>query len=141
MTGSGDDRTMILTFDLSHPPEKVWRTLTDPELLAKWLLPVTGFNLEAGSEFAFSAPPQPDWDGSVNCRMLEVEEFKRLSWAWVAADIDTVLTFVLDRTETGTRLTIQQSGFEPGQKRALGGARYGWKMMGERLENLLAALP
>jgi hypothetical protein len=29
------------------------------------------------------------------------------------------------------------TGFRPDQKQAFGGARYGWKMMGERLVDLL----
>jgi hypothetical protein len=43
--------------------------------------------------------------------------------------------------ESGTRLSIVQSGFKPDQKREFGGARYGWKMMGGKLVDLLARIP
>jgi len=132
--------TMELELELSHPPEKVWRAATDPALLGEWLLPVTGFAPEPGTEFTFQAEPQPDWDGVVRCRMLEVEPGRTLRWSWVVGDIDTVVTLTLEPTPTGTLLTVEQTGFREDQKRNLGGARYGWKMMGGRLEALLETI-
>ena len=127
-------------FDLQHPPARVWRALTDPNLLTEWLLPVLGLELEEGRSFRFQASPQPGWDGTVNCRILEIDEPRRLRWRWVVGDLDTVVTFTLEPTPSGTRLLLVQSGFTPDQKRNLAGARYGWKMMGERLIDLLAKL-
>ena len=128
-------------FDLHHAPEKVWRALTDPVLLAEWLLPVIDFKLENGAAFTFMAPPKPGWDGVVNCRLREIEALRKLSWAWVVGDIDTVVTFTLTPTASGTRLSLVQSGFKPQQKGNSAGARYGWKMMGGRLVDLLARTP
>ena len=54
--------------------------------------------------------------------------------------LDTVVTFTLEPTESGTRLSLVQSGFKPEQKRESGGARYGWRMMGGKLVDLLARL-
>jgi uncharacterized protein YndB with AHSA1/START domain len=128
--------------DLRHPPEKVWRALTDPELLAEWLLPVIGFRLQPGAEFMLKAPQAyPGWDGTVDCRMLEIEEHRKLSYTWAVPFLDTVVTFELTPTEAGTRLSIVQSGFKPEQKQEFGGARYGWKMMGGRLVDLLERIP
>jgi uncharacterized protein YndB with AHSA1/START domain len=128
--------------DLRHPPEKVWRALTDPELLAEWLLPVIGFELQPGAEFTLKAPQAyPGWDGTVDCRMLEIEEHRKLSYTWTVPFLDTVVTFELTPTEAGTRLSIVQSGFKPEQKQEFGGARYGWKMMGGRLVDLLERIP
>jgi uncharacterized protein YndB with AHSA1/START domain len=128
-------------FDLHHPPEKVWRALTDPALLAEWLLPIVAPKFEPGAAFTLKAPPQPGWDGTVNCRFLEIETHKKLSYSWVVGDIDTVVTFTLTPTASGTRLFLTQSGFQPEQKRNLAGARYGWKMMGEKLIDLLERIP
>lgn len=127
-------------FDLPHAPEKVWRALTDPALLAEWLLPVVDLKVEPGAAFTFKAPPQPGWDGIVNCRFLEIEARRKLSWTWVVGDIDTVVTFTLTPTTSGTRLSLVQSGFKPHQKKNFGGARYGLKMMGGRLVDLLARI-
>jgi len=139
-TAPSQTETLTFEFDLRHPPEKVWRALTDPELLAQWLLPAVGFELAPGAAFRFQAPPQPGWDGTVNCRFLEIEAQRKLSWRWVVGDIDTVVTFTLERTATGTRLTLVHSGFKPDQKRNFGGARYGWRMMGGKLVDLLGRI-
>ena len=128
-------------FELHHPPRKVWRALTDPALLAEWLLPVVELELAPGSAFTFTAPPQPGWDGIVNCRMLEIEAERKLSYRWAVGDIDTVVTFSLTPTASGTRMGLVQSGFRPDQKRNFGGARYGWRMMGEKLDDVLARMP
>jgi len=129
--------SIAFEFELSHPPEKVWRALTDPGLLAEWLLPVTGFALESGSAFTFQAPPQPGWDGMVNCRLIEADPGRKLSYAWVVGEIDTVVTFTLTPTRTGTHLSLMQTGFRPDQRQNWAGARYGWKMMGEKLIGML----
>ena len=140
-TAQSQTESVSFEFDLPHLPEKVWRALTDPSLLSEWLLPVVGFALEPGTEFAFRAPPQPGWDGSVHCRILESEAHRKLSYAWVVGDLDTVVTFTLTPAASGTRVTLVQSGFKSTQKRNFNGARYGWKMMAERLEDLLARIP
>lgn len=130
--------SVALDFDLPHAPQKVWRALTDPALLAEWLLPAFGFTLEPGAAFTLAAPPQRGWDGTVQCRLLEVEPHRTLRWAWVVGDLDTVVTFTLTPTASGTRLSVVQSGFGPGQARNRNGARYGWRTMGGKLADLLA---
>ena len=132
-------------FDLPHSPQKVWRALTDPALLAEWLLPVVDLKLklEPGAAFTFKTQAYPGWDGTVNCRILEIEARRKLSYTWGVGDmaLDTVVTFTLTPTASGTRLSLVQSGFKPDQKRESGGARYGWKMMGGKLVELLARIP
>ena len=139
-TAPSQTASISFEFDLYHSPEKVWRALTDPVLLAEWLLPVVELELEPGAAFTFKTQPYPGWDGSVNCRFLEIEPQRKLSYTWVVVDLDTVVTFTLTPTASGTRLSLVQSGFKPDQKQAFGGARYGWKMMGEKLVDLLARI-
>jgi len=127
-------------WNLRHPPEKVWRALTDPALLGEWLLPVRGLELEPGVAFTFETQPYPGWDGVVSCRMLEVEAQRKLSFTWGVPGLDTVVTFTLEPTESGTHLSLVQSGFRPDQKQESGGARYGWKMMGGKLVDLLGRI-
>ncbi len=136
----GQRTSLSLELELPHPPEKVWRALTDPTLVSEWLLPVAGLATEPGAAFTFQAPPQPGWDGTVRCRILEADAHRTLRYTWVVGDreVDTVVAFTLTPTPSGTRLSLQQSGFRPDQGQAFGGARYGWTMMGERLFDLLA---
>ena len=139
-TAQSQGESISFEFDLHHAPEKVWRALTEPALLGEWLLPVSDLELVPGAAFTLKAPPQPGWDGTVNCRVLKVEPQRMLSYAWVVGDIDTVVTFRLTPAESGTRLSVVQSGFKPDQKRNFGGARYGWKMMGGKLVDLLETI-
>ncbi len=142
-TAPAQSESISFDFDLHHTPEKVWRALTDPVLLTEWLLPVVGFDLAPGAAFTFTTQPHPGWDGTVSCRVLEVEALKKLSYAWAVhgMGLDTIVTFTLTPTPSGTRLSLVQSGFKPEQKQNSGGARYGWKKMGGMLVELLAKLP
>jgi uncharacterized protein YndB with AHSA1/START domain len=152
-TAPSQTDSISFEFDLHHPPEKVWRALTDPALLAEWLLPVLDLppKLAPGATFKFKREPMPGWDGAVHCRLLEIEARRKLSYTWVVGDMHTVVTFTLTATgggadgevggAGGTRLSLVQSGFKPDQKQNFGGARYGWRMMGGKLVELLAKIP
>jgi len=139
-TAPAQTGSISFEFDLQHPPEKVWRALTDPALLAEWLLPVVDLRLEPGAAFTFKTQAYPGWDGTVNCRFIEIEAQRKLSYTWTVPFLDTVVTFTLTPTASGTRLTLVQSGFTPDQKQNFAGARYGWKMMGGKLVDLLATI-
>ena len=139
-TAPSQIETIAFEIDLHHPPTKVWRALTEPALLTEWLLPVVDLQLEPGAEFTFRTQPYPGWDGTVNCRFVEIEPDRKLSYTWGVPFLETVVTFTLTPTESGTRLSLVQSGFKLDQKQNFGGARYGWKMMGGKLVDLLARL-
>ena len=140
-TSPSQGESISFEFDLAHSPERVWRALTDPVLITKWLLPTIDFRLVPDAEFVLKADPKPGWDGTVKCRMLEIELLKKISWRWIVGDIDTIVTFTLAPTESGTCLSLVQSGFNPDQTKNFAGARYGWNMMGAKLVDLLARLP
>jgi uncharacterized protein YndB with AHSA1/START domain len=139
-TAPAQTESLSLEFDLPHAPEKVWRALTDPALLAEWLLPVIDLRLEPGAPFTFKTQAYPGWDGTVNCRFLEIEAHRKLSYRWAVPFLDTVVTFTLTPTASGTRMSLVQSGFTTNQKKEFGGARYGWRMMGGKLVDLLARI-
>jgi uncharacterized protein YndB with AHSA1/START domain len=140
-TAQAQSEAISFEVDLQHAPEKVWRALTDPVLLAEWLLPAIDFKLEPGAAFTLKTQPYPGWDGTVNCRFVEIEAYRKLRYTWTVPFLDTVVTFTLTPTASGTRLSIVQSGFKPDQKQEFGGARYGWRMMGGKLVELLARTP
>jgi uncharacterized protein YndB with AHSA1/START domain len=140
-TARSQTESLSFDFDLHHSPTKVWRALTDPVLLAEWLLPVIDLKLERGAVFTFKTQPYADWDGVVHCRIADIEAHRKLSYDWGVGDMATVVTFTLTPTTSGTRLSLVHSGFKPDQKKNFGGARYGWKMMGGKLIDLLTRIP
>lgn len=151
-TAPSQTESVSFEYELHHPPEKVWRALTDPELLAEWLLPVADLELEPGAAFTFRAEARHGWDGivrwlrraglnGIGCRFLEIDAPRKLSYTWVVGELDTVVTFTLAPTASGTRLSLVQSGFGSDQEENFSGARYGWKMMTEKLLDLLARVP
>ena len=137
VTDRSQTHSIAFEVDLRQPPRKVWRALTEPALLSEWLLPVLELDLRTGASLAFQIPAEENWGGRVDGRFLQIEPDRKLSYTWVVDDLETVVSFTLTPTPTGTRLSLVQSGFQPGQKRYFGGARHGWKMMWERLVTLL----
>jgi uncharacterized protein YndB with AHSA1/START domain len=130
---------------LPHPPEKVWRALTDPELLSSWLMP-NDFQPRLGHRFTFRtlAVPAHGFDGIVHCRVLELVPLERLRISWTGGGIDTTVTWQLTPEGTGTRLFLDHQGFDagnPGQQatlRILGG---GWRgHLARRLDETLSTM-
>src|SRR4249919_2876114 len=116
-TAPSQAESISFEFDLHHLPQKVWRALTDPALLAEWLLPVMDLKLEQGAAFTFKTQPYADWDGIVHCRIAEIETNRKLTYDWGVGDMATVVTFTLAPTASGTRLSLVHSGFKPDQKK------------------------
>jgi uncharacterized protein YndB with AHSA1/START domain len=84
--------------DYPHPISAVWQALTDPAALGEWLM-ATNFQPRVGHEFTFTAPPGPDWDGHVFCRVTELDPPHRLAYTWRGTDpaiLDTLVTFQLE---------------------------------------------
>lgn len=137
ITAPSQTEALTLVFELTHPPEKVWRALTIPELMEAWLLPSRGFKPEVGAAFTFQAPRQENWDGVVHCRLLAIQEPQLIRYSWCVGALNTEVTFTLEPSATGTRLTLEHTGFQEDQKRNFAGARYGWKSMAQKLLDLL----
>lgn len=144
MTVQAETQKFSLEFDLAHPLEKVRRSLTEPKLVAEWIM-ANDVKPKVGHSFRFTTTPSEWWDGIVNSEVLEVDMHKRLSYTWnsgpAASPLNTVVTWTLTATPSGTRLTIEQSGFLPGNAHAFGGAKAGWRSkVNEGLVAVLANL-
>jgi uncharacterized protein YndB with AHSA1/START domain len=105
---------------LPHPPATVWRAITEPELIARWLMP-NDFKLEVGHKFTFQGFPIPaaGFGGTGHSEVLGFEPEKMLRIAWRAAPddlstLDSTVTFTLAAEGTGTRLILVHEGFDPG---------------------------
>jgi uncharacterized protein YndB with AHSA1/START domain len=137
--------TLLVERMMPHPPEKVWRALTQGPLLEEWLMR-NDFQPEVGHRFNFRSNPVPHWNGVVDCEVLVVEPNKRLSYRWnasgeeAATGIKTIVTWTLTPANGGTHVRMEQSGFRPEDERFYQGAGYGWQKMITGLERAAAGL-
>ncbi|MFI6512749.1 SRPBCC domain-containing protein [Streptosporangium sp. NPDC050855] len=109
------DPTLIRTDQyLAHPPRKVWRALTDPDLLARWLMP-GDFKPVVGHRFTFRTEPRPNrgFDGVVHCEVLDLEPERLMRISWCGGGLDTTVTWTLEAEGRGTRLLLEHAGFDP----------------------------
>jgi uncharacterized protein YndB with AHSA1/START domain len=134
---STETRSVVVERELPFPPEKIWRALTQPHLIEEWLMK-NDFKPAVGHHFNLRRTPKPDVNIVVDCQVLVVEANKTLSYSWSAFDLESVVTWTLTPTSTGTHLRLEQSGFRPDQKQAYGGARSGWQKFLVDLEQVLA---
>ncbi|MFC7308348.1 SRPBCC domain-containing protein [Streptomyces monticola] len=126
-----DDDLTTLRVDqfLAHPPAKVWRALTEPELIAQWLMPGAGrgaadecFRLEVGHRYRMAAIPRPNtgFSGTISAEVLAFERERMLCVRWQDADpagsanpADWTITWTLEPEGRGTRLFLVHEGFDP----------------------------
>jgi len=131
---SAETRSVVVERELPFPPEKIWRALTQPHLIEEWLM-TNDFKPVVGHSFNLRA----DW-GAVECQVQAVEPNKTLSYTWAAYGLESVVTWTLTSTGTGTRLRMEQSGFRPDQQQAYQGAKAGWQRFLAALEQVLARI-
>jgi uncharacterized protein YndB with AHSA1/START domain len=132
-------RSVVVEREFPFPPEKLWRALTQPQLMEEWLMK-NDFKPAVGHKFNLRG----EWGGVLDCEVLTIEPNKSLSYTWDFANDDpafaikSVVTFTLTPTGAGTHLRMEQAGFGPNQKQAYAGAHVGWKQFLEKLERVAA---
>ena len=114
-------------------PSDVWKYLTQPELIALWLMP-NDFKPMLGYEFQFKTKPIPslDLDGIFHCKVLEMMPFQKLIYSWKGGPgngvftLDTVVEWALEKHGKGTKLVLKQSGFKEVNHSIFMGMTDGW---------------
>jgi len=111
--------SVVVECDLAEPPAQVWRALTEPALLAAWLMP-NDIRPEIGARFTFQADAETG-SGTIECEVLAAEPEHLLRYSWRGDDagrdsadraVDSVVTFVLTETaDGGTHLRLVHDGF------------------------------
>ena len=129
---STETRSVVIEREMPYPPEKIWRALTQPHLIEEWLMQ-TDFQPVVDHRFNLRA----DW-GTVDCQVLSIEPNKMLTYTWAAMGLESVVTWTLVPTSTGTHLRMEQSGFRPDQSQAYQGAKFGWQKFFANLEQVVA---
>jgi hypothetical protein len=136
---SSQTRSAVVEREFPHPPEKLWRALTQPHLIEEWLMK-NDFAPKVGHRFQLKG----EWGGVLDCEVLTIEAGRTLAYRWDFAHedpayaLESVVTLTLTPTAGGTHLRMEQAGFRPDQKQAYGGAHAGWKTFFDKLDGLLA---
>jgi uncharacterized protein YndB with AHSA1/START domain len=136
---SADTRSLVIEKELPHPPEKIWRALTQGALMKEWLMD-NDFEPVVGHKFNFRSTPMPNWNGVIDSQVLAVEPMKKLSYSWSSLGLESVVDWTLVATPAGTLLRMEQSGFRADQEQAYQGATYGWRKFLGNLERVVAGL-
>jgi uncharacterized protein YndB with AHSA1/START domain len=126
----GDNWTLILTRDLRHPPELVWRGLTDPAHLREWAPFDSDRNLETVGPMKLSTVGTPQVSDST---VKRAEAPKVLEYDWGGND----LRWELEPLDSGTRLKLWHNI----DRRYIAWGAAGWHICFDVLDRLLLAEP
>lgn len=128
----GEKWTLVLVRDLSHPPAKVWRAITEPEHLREWAPFDADRSLGSVGTAKLSTVGAPK-QMVAETQIKRAEEPKLLEYSWGGQD----LRWELEPQGAGTRLTLWHNinrGFI-----SMGAA--GWHICFDVMDRLLAGHP
>jgi uncharacterized protein YndB with AHSA1/START domain len=147
-TVNPDTQAIVVDEVFPHAPAVIWKALTSGELIGRWLMAPNGFEPVTGSHFTFQTSAAGKWDGTIHCEVLEVVPNERLSYSWkgghedndgYGSKLETVVTFTLSKTGTGTRLRLVHSGFVlPKNDTAYRNRSEGWGKVVKKLDTVVA---
>jgi uncharacterized protein YndB with AHSA1/START domain len=132
-------RSLVIEKELPHPPEKIWRALTQGPLIKEWLMD-NDFQPAVGHRFNFRSTPMPTWNGVIDSEVLVLEPNRKLSYSWNSMGLVSIVVWTLVATSGGTLVRMEQSGFRPDQEANFQGANYGWQKFIGGLERVVAGL-
>jgi uncharacterized protein YndB with AHSA1/START domain len=132
--------------DIAHPPAAVWAALTTAEGLGTWFGNQATIDLRPGG----SAEMMWDHGHRADMRIERVEEPTVFGFTWHIYGLPdddprrTYVEFTLEPSDSGTRLTVVESGFaqltDGAFREAYDGNTKGWASeLGELVEYLDAA--
>ena len=139
MNNTAASRSLVIEREVPHPPEKIWRALTQSALVEEWLMK-NDFQPVVGHRFNFRSTPVPGWNGVIDAEVLVVEPNSRLSYSWGTMGMESVVAWTLTPTKGGTHVRMEQTGFRSEEDAAYKGARWGWTKFIGNLERVAGGL-
>jgi uncharacterized protein YndB with AHSA1/START domain len=141
-----DTQAIVVDEVFPHSPPTIWKALTSGDLIGRWLMEPAGFAPVAGNRFTFKTTPAGAWDGTIHCQVLEAIPDQTLVYAWkgghtgnagYGSPLDTVVSWTLSPTDSGTRVRVVHSGFIlPLNDTAFENMSEGWKKVLPRLRTV-----
>ena len=114
---------VVIEKEFAHPPDKIWRALTEGPLIKEWLMD-NDFQPTVGHTFTFRSTPVPNWNGIIDSQVLAIEPNKKLSYSWGSFGLESAVVWTLIPTSGGTLVRMEHSGF---------GSRSGRRLQGRKL--------
>jgi uncharacterized protein YndB with AHSA1/START domain len=139
MTEPAASRSLVIEREMPHPPEKIWRALTQGPLIEEWLMK-NDFQPVVGHQFSFRSTPVPGWDGIIQSEVLTIEPNSKLSYSWGTMGMTSLVTWTLTPTKAGTHVRMEQTGFRSEEDAAYKGATYGWTKFIGKMEQVVGGL-
>ncbi|WP_067831890.1 SRPBCC family protein [Actinomadura kijaniata] len=137
------DGRRVLRFErrLAHPPEKVWRVVTDPAEMTHWFPAVMHTDPAVGAPIRFTFPDDPGFDGPfTKGRVLEYDPPKVYAFTWH----DSVLRFELASDGAGCLLVFTYTMSDEGtwdDRPAMARTAPGWDVCLDTLATRLDGAP
>jgi uncharacterized protein YndB with AHSA1/START domain len=132
-------KSLVIEKEMPHPPEKIWRALTQAPLIEQWLMS-NDFQPVVGHKFTLRAKPVPNWNGIIECKVLSVEPNARLSYTWGSMGLESVVSWTLTPAGGGTHVRMEQTGFRSEEDASYKGASYGWQKFVGGLDRVAGGL-
>jgi uncharacterized protein YndB with AHSA1/START domain len=133
------------TWFFKQSPMEVWEYLTKPELMELWLMK-TDFQPLAGHKFkfTFTAKPESKYEGLVNCEVMEIIPFTKLSYSRngrmqdKSRTFESIVNWTLIPKGDGTELILEHNGLQ--MLDDILTHSEGWKVCLKRLEENISTI-
>ena len=134
--------SLALVRKLDAAPAKVWRALTEPEMLKKWMAPDDAFKVPVAEtqvrvggryHIVMVSPDGEEHDVSGVYREIVPNRKLVYTWAWkTTPEHESIVTIELRAAGSGTELTLRHEQFA--DEEARNRHEHGWKGCLARLE-------
>lgn len=103
-----------LDIEIDAPPEHVFKALTDPKEMERYIAQQATVELKVGGRYSFG------WESGGPIKILDLVPNELLSYSWRferEGEPETAVTWELAGSGGKTRLTLVHSGFDPAEPR------------------------
>jgi uncharacterized protein YndB with AHSA1/START domain len=132
------ERAVDHQYFIRAEPAAVFRALTEPAWLARWLCDAAEITPRKGGSYRFSWTGGPTHTGEI----VEFDPGQRISlaWKWPGVELDgTVFSLAVEPKEGGSLLRVLHTGFPRREEWTdlYGGAEWGWTYFAMNLKSVL----